>query len=313
MLDGLSIDQLRTFVAVVDEGSFSAAGRHLGRAQSVVSQAIGNLESNLKVRLFERTARLPRLTEQGQALVERARAVVESVDGLRSFASELAGGVETELSVALDALFPTAAVTRTVTAFRARFPNTPLRVYVDVLGALLELVAERRCAFAIVGTLPSAPPRFTMGDPLVVLDYVFVASSRHPLARHRGRIRRAELHHHVHLVLSDRSKVTEGRNFGVSQGAVWRLADFGAKLAFLRAGLGWGGVPRHLVASELRRRELVVIDAREALTPLSPPYSMPVRPVNLAEAPPGPAGRWFIEQLKEKALVELGRRTRRAP
>jgi DNA-binding transcriptional LysR family regulator len=52
MLDGFTLDQLRTFIAAVDEGSFSAAGRKLRRAQSVISQTLANLEAQLGVKLF---------------------------------------------------------------------------------------------------------------------------------------------------------------------------------------------------------------------------------------------------------------------
>ena len=63
MLDGVSMDQLRTFIAAADEGSFSAAGRKLRRAQSVVSQTLANLEAQINVPLFDRSGRYPRLTE----------------------------------------------------------------------------------------------------------------------------------------------------------------------------------------------------------------------------------------------------------
>ena len=46
MLDAVTLDQLRTFIAAAEQGSFSAAGRKLRRAQSVVSQALANLEGN---------------------------------------------------------------------------------------------------------------------------------------------------------------------------------------------------------------------------------------------------------------------------
>ena len=59
MLDGVSLDQLRTFIAAADEGSFSAAGRRLRRAQSVVSQTMANLERQLGVKLFDRRGHLP--------------------------------------------------------------------------------------------------------------------------------------------------------------------------------------------------------------------------------------------------------------
>jgi DNA-binding transcriptional LysR family regulator len=56
-LDGMSLDQLRTFIAAAEEGSFSAAGRKLRRAQSVVSQTLANLETRLGVNLFDRGGR----------------------------------------------------------------------------------------------------------------------------------------------------------------------------------------------------------------------------------------------------------------
>jgi hypothetical protein len=52
MLDGVTLDQMRTFLAAADEGSFSAAGRKLGRAQSVVSQTLANLEGQIGVRTW---------------------------------------------------------------------------------------------------------------------------------------------------------------------------------------------------------------------------------------------------------------------
>src|SRR5271168_1761623 len=80
MLDGVSLDQLRTFIAVADEKSFSGAGRLLGRAQSVVSQTLANLEGQLGVKLFDRSGRFPVLTDQGRALLAVARVVEGNVD-----------------------------------------------------------------------------------------------------------------------------------------------------------------------------------------------------------------------------------------
>src|SRR5712672_4324583 len=65
MLDAVSLDQLRTFIAAVDEGSFSAASRKLLRSQSVVSETISNLEEQIGVRLFDRSGRYPKLTAAG--------------------------------------------------------------------------------------------------------------------------------------------------------------------------------------------------------------------------------------------------------
>src|ERR1700735_5722496 len=112
MLEGITLDQIRPFIAAADEGSFSAAGRRLRRAQSVVSQTLANLEGQLRVKLFDRSGHLPVLTDQGRALLADARAVAGGVDILQARAKSLAGGLEPELSAAVDVMFPDAAFTQ---------------------------------------------------------------------------------------------------------------------------------------------------------------------------------------------------------
>ena len=106
MLDAVTLDQLRTFIAAVDEGSFSAAGRKLRRAQSVVSQTLANLEAQLGIKLFDRSARYPRLTEEGRSLLPDARAVADNIDGFKARAQAMREGLEPELAVAVDVMYP---------------------------------------------------------------------------------------------------------------------------------------------------------------------------------------------------------------
>ena len=74
-----------------------------------------------------------------------------------------------------------------------------------------------------------------------------VVAPDHPLAAIEGPIETHVLHQHVQLVLTDRSALTAGRDYGVLSGRTWRLADLGAKQSMLLAGLGWGNMPAHLV------------------------------------------------------------------
>jgi DNA-binding transcriptional LysR family regulator len=293
MLDGVSLDQLRTFIAAADEGSFSAAGRHLGRAQSVVSQTLANLEGQIGVRLFERGGRYPILTAEGRALLADARQVAGSVDLFKARARGLAGGLEPELSVVVDVLFPTVALTCAVAAFQSEFPNTPLRISVEGLGAVLEPVLDGRAAFAIGGSLPSFRPDLTR-EWLLAIRYQMVASPTHPLAAHPGPIPTSVLAQHVQLVLSDRSRLSEGKDFGVLSPKTWRLSDLGAKHAFLRAGLGWGGMPFDMVEADLASGALVSLELED----LGAVTRMAMSAIYRTDAPPGPAGRWLVERLK---------------
>ena len=98
----LSLQQLKTFIVCAELGSFSAAARKLGKAQSVVSQAIANLEVDLGLSLFDRSTRKPTLTKQGVKLLAHAQATLIQSQELESAAMALAAGDESELTLVID-------------------------------------------------------------------------------------------------------------------------------------------------------------------------------------------------------------------
>src|SRR5260370_19912295 len=128
------------------------------------------------------------------------------------------------------------------------------------------------------------------------LHLIMVAAREHPLAMFPGVIPKTELAKHVELVLTDRSELTAGREFGVMSPLTWRLGDIFAKQAFLLKGLGWGGMPLHAVKQDLLEARLVKLSiedlAEESLI-------LPMSAAYLTSKPPGPAGRWLIERLKQ--------------
>ena len=293
MLDGVSFDQLRVFIAAAEAGSFSAAGRRLRRAQSVISQTVANLEAQLGVTLFARSGRYPVLTEAGRLLLADARAVSSGVDALKARARGMAAGIEPELSVAIDVMFPMAALTRAAAAFGAQFPATSLRLYVEALGGVAKAVLDRQCQLGVVGTLPLSTDALVT-ERLLGVRMVFVAAPTHPLAGINGPVPATELGKHVQLVLTDRTELSAGREFRVISPRNWRLADLGAKHAFLLAGLGWGGMPYAMVARDIAEGAL----KRIALQDQPTDEMMAMSAAYPADTPPGPAGRWFIEQLR---------------
>ncbi|WP_426389827.1 LysR family transcriptional regulator [Variovorax sp. R-27] len=297
MLDGVSMDQLRTFIAAADEGSFSAAGRRLRRAQSVVSQTLANLEGQIDVQLFDRSGRYPKLTEEGTALLAQARSVVHGMDGFKATARTISEGLEPELSVVVDVMYPMDSLTVAVGLFRAAFPHTPLRLYVEALGAVAQPVLQRGCRIGIMGSMPLVPEELD-AEKLLDVPMVTVTASSHPLAAQKRVIASRELEQHVQLVLTDRTSLTSGKSFGVFTSSIWRLADLGAKHAFLRAGFGWGHMPLAMVRSDIESGLLTRLQL-EAFQPTTPPIAMFA--VYRKDLPPGPAGRWFLEHLKDTA------------
>jgi DNA-binding transcriptional LysR family regulator len=298
-MDSLTLDQIQIFLAIVDEGSFSKAAKKLNRAQSAVTYGIQKLEAQIELSLFDRTAYRPVLTEAGNALLLRARRFAEEANAFRESARSLASGLEAELTIVLDPMFPMPQVVDTLSAFTERFPTVPPRVYVQPLGAAAELVLEGVCMIGLLNLIFSDIAVFK-SFPLKTIEQVPVAAPGHPLAAIEGPIETHVLHRHVQLVLTDRSTLTAGRDYGVLSGRTWRLADLGAKQSMLLAGLGWGNMPAHMVADDIATGRLKVIrpvefDALNSQLVMGAAY--------LAERQLGPAGRWMIDHLSRSAPI----------
>jgi DNA-binding transcriptional LysR family regulator len=309
MLDGVSLEQLRAFIAAADEGSFSAAGRRLKRAQSVVSQTVSHLEDKLGVRLFDRTARFPVLTDQGRALLADARAVTGQMELLKGRAKGLAGGSEPELTIAVDVMFPNALLTGAMTALQDLFPETAVRLYVEGWGAVIQRVLDRRCGIGVMASLISTPPQLAH-ERLMTIKMALVVSSQHPLATHRRPIPTATLAKHILLMHTDRPDYPPGREWTPPSPKIWFVAHLEVKLAFLRAGLGFGAMPLHVVERDLASGALVQISAEE-----SPPrgHTMEVFAFYRMDSPPGPVGRWLIDRLRQEDGQRLGKSTGVSP
>lgn len=289
-----SLDHLKTFLAVAEAGSFAGAARRLGRATSVVSYAIANLESQLGLALFERKAtRRPELTEAGRAILADSRGIAQGMDGLLARARGLLGGLEAEVAIAVDVMLPASVLVQALNAFRAEFPTVGLRLYVEALGAVTQLVLDGVASVGVSGPLPRRMDAVEQGA-VGMVKLIAVAADTHPLARHKGALSPAILREHVQLVLTDRSTLTRGQDFSVIATQTWRLADLGAKHALLLAGLGWGSMPEWMVREDIAAGRLV----RLAISTWDDSL-YPLQSLHRADRPPGPAGRWLIQRLRE--------------
>ena len=291
-----TLDQLLVFVSVVDEGSFAAAARKLNRAVSAISYAISNLEGQLGVVLLERVgSRKPVLTKAGQALLADARLVAADIQALRARALALHSGLEPEVSLALDVMIPLDRVASLLREFQATFPTVTLRLHVEALGGVAALLLNGQAQLGISGPAVTEHPDLDRTDAGALL-LVPVASPDHPLVR-AGNLEAGAARAHLQLVLTDRSKLTEGRDFTVASPRTWRLADLGAKLELLREGIGWGNMPLGMVEDDLAEGRLVKLTMPDDT---GGPY--PLTALWRRESPPGPATRWLLDAIV-KALA----------
>ena len=285
-----TLDQLQVLLCVVETGSFAAAARRLNRATSAITYAIDNLEFQLGLPLFDRVGtRKPELTEAGRAVLAEARTVTHGVDILRARVKSLVEGLEAEVSVAVDVMLPTARLVDALQAFQTAFPTIPLRLHVEALGGITQLVQGKTAIIGISGPLNTSAEELDRRH-IGAVTLLPVAAPFHPLA-HTGRKAPGEARNHIQLVLTDRSPLTAGQDFGVIGVKTWRLADLGSKHALLLAGVGWGSMPEFMVRGDLEAGRLVALNL-----PDWPVNAYDMHAIYRTDTPPGPAAQWLIER-----------------
>lgn len=294
MVDLLTVDQLRMFVAIVEEGSFSAAGRRLGRVQSAVSQAIANAERQLGLRLFDRRQRKSTLTPAGAALLVEARRVLAELDGLYAHARHIKAGLEPEVSLVFDVVFPMTALVQLCCRLREQYPTVPLRVGTETLGAVARRVEAGEYALGLVGPAAGGGAqleRIHVGT----VRMIPVAAPTHRLASIEGPIPAAELRREVQIVLSSREE-SASPDIGVLGDRTWRVVDLATKHELLRAGLGWGNLPEPRIAEDLRQQRLVRLDLASWG---EDEHLLSLAAVFRRDRPPGPIGQQILEILPQ--------------
>lgn len=293
--DGLTLDQVQLFLTVADTGSFSAAARATGRAQSAVTYAIQRLEDQLGAQLFDRGRYRPTLTEAGRALLPRARRIAEDVGAFKLQARALAGGLEPELPLVVDAMFPMDRLVCALADFQSEFPSVQPRIYAASLGATVQHVLDRRCVLGLA--LGFGDDSDLLGRaPVTRVRLIPVAAPAHPLAQLNRALSPEDARGHVQLVLTDSSALTTGKDHGVYSTQTWRLSDLSAKHTLLLAGLGWGTMPEHMISDDLAAGRLVRLEARE-WDDIRGTVEISAKVVWRLDVPLGPAASWMKDRI----------------
>ena len=263
----MTYDQLVAFTSVAAEGTFTGASNALHKSQPAVSKLIRNLEGELGVVLFDRTRYRATLTDAGRVFYERAAAVIESTHALRGFGLALGGKVEAIVRLAVEAVTPLDPIVKILRAAEARFPSVRVELHTERLAGAAEALHERR-ADVVVATMLGIDVAKVDAVPFGRVRIVAVAHADHPVATRRPPIPPALLRAHPQIVLRDSAQRSSPALNVLEGGLRWTVTDIAAKKELILAGMGWGGLPEHVVARELADgtlKALVVPEFAEAM------------------------------------------------
>lgn len=282
--DTLTLDQLRTFDAVIRHGSFAAAAKVLHRVPSAVSYTIRHLEEALDVELFDRSGHRVALTGAGQRLLEHARRVLDDTRKLHAAAHEVASGWEPELRLVVDAALPRSPWVDGLRHLIEQGVPTRIRLYEETQEGVVERFLRDDGDLMAVLSEDGQVAQHPWGL-LPTVEMVLVAGADHALTG-RSAIAREDLDAHVSLVTMDSARryADTPRDDYLDTSRRMYVSSFGAKLDLLCAGVGFGWMPRHLVDDALQRGTLALLDGFETHR-----WTYHPRLVWRADRPPGPA------------------------
>jgi DNA-binding transcriptional LysR family regulator len=255
------LDQWAALVAVVEQGGYAQASRHLHRTQSTVTYTIQKMEDLLGLRLFQLRGRRAVLTDAGHVLYRRGKSLLDDAARLERSAAGLARGWEPELRLAVDTIFPTWLLLRAFGRFGAEQPDTRLELVEAVLGGTEEALTDGRVDFTIGSTVPGG----FVGDALMQVRFVCAASPRHPLHALGRPLSIDDLREHRHLVVRD-SGARRSRSGGWLNERRWTVSHKATSIRAACMGLGYAWYAEENIREELASgtlRQLPLVEGAE--------------------------------------------------
>lgn len=263
----LSLEAIEVVDAIARHGSFAAAATRLNKVPSTISYAVGKLEEQLGMLLFERNGPRVTLTAVGEEMLKEGRWLLSAASDLESRMRQIATGYESELRLVHDSLIPTEALIDDIRAFEDLRCGTRLRVGCEALTGSWEALREGRADIVIAageGPAGGGYQAATVGS----LEFAFCVAPTHPLTRLGRPLQRGDLLDCNAIVVGDSARTLSDRTVGLLAGQPRiTVPSMAAKVACQVAGLGHGFLPRACIANELARGTLVELPTEEPRAP----------------------------------------------
>jgi DNA-binding transcriptional LysR family regulator len=244
----ISLEQWRCLVAVVEAGGYAQAAELLNKSQSSVTYAVQKLEHLLDVKVFTIQGRKAALTPVGQMLYQRARQLLDDSAALERAAGKASAGWESEISIAVEVLFPTWLLLGCFNRFGEESPQTRINLYETVLDGGPELLQQGKVDIAV---LPRIPTGFS-GDVLQRAARIIpVAHPEHPLHKLQRELTLRDLRKHRHIIVRDSSAQRNTQTYTVDVQQRWTVSNMATSIGAICRGYGFAWMAEDKIRKEL--------------------------------------------------------------
>ncbi|GHA93784.1 LysR family transcriptional regulator [Modicisalibacter luteus] len=248
----ISLEQWAVLQAVVDEGSFAQAAEALNKSQSSVSYALKGMQEHLPVDVLTLRGRKAELSDAGEALLRRARVLIDEALRLERLADNLAQGWETEVRLAVEIIFPPDLLGRALTAFVPESRATRVQLIESVLSGTHEALLNHEADLIVTNRMP---PGF-LGQALMPIEFIAVAHAQHALHQLERELTSQDLAGHRQFVVRD-SGLKRRQDAGwLGAEQRWTVSHLKTSIQFVTQGLGFAWLPREHIREELAAGQL---------------------------------------------------------
>lgn len=235
-----SLETLRTFMAVADLLSFSAAARKMGKSQSTISTAIANFEADLNMQLFDRRGREIELTTDGRKVLSIVKEMLVVSHRLELLSVESSDNIESELSIIFSDIYHAPDYADIFHEFAKAFPHVEFEFITGEDSAVVEILRQEKAQFGMHRAQDHYPIDISAQRLPFQSDMSIYVHRQHPLA-HLPTITTADLLHHRQLCLSNQQRL----QFECEK--IWRAPSYILLLEMAENGLGWAILPEWFV------------------------------------------------------------------
>ena len=254
----ITLDQWGALAAVVEAGGYAKAAAKLHKSQSSVTYAVQQIESLLEVKAFKIAGRKAQLTPTGELLFRRARYLLDEAAALEQSSKRLSAGWEAQIRFAVEMIFPSWLLLQCLDKLGTESPHTRIELIESVLGHRTDALSAGQADLAIFG---SVPPGF-LGDALMRLRFVLVASPQHPLHRLGRKLSPRDLRQYRHLVIRE-SSAERATPTSVDVTQRWTVSHIATSIEAARLGYGFAWLPEERIRDELAAGTLKLLPMRE--------------------------------------------------
>lgn len=244
----ISLEQWRCLVAVVEAGGYAQAAEKLHKSQSSVTYAVQKLERLLNIKAFQTEGRRASLTPAGDMLYHRARQLLEDSANLERAADKVSAGWESEINIAVEALYPTWLLLGSFDRFGKESPHTRINLYETIIHGGPELLQSGRVDLAILPQVPAGFNGRALQNPTRIVP---VAHADHPLHQLGRQLTLNDLRQHRHLVVRDTSSQRDNRTFTVDVEQRWTVSNMATSIGAVCRGYGFAWLPEDKIWHEL--------------------------------------------------------------